>query len=329
MSGSPPGSMPRCLQSPKTRVIHARSIARRSARTTCSRRNRTGGRRWWRVRPAGIAFRLRPRDHPDLRAPRGVPAGGGVHRRRPQGDVRVRGQGRAPHRATPGGHRAGGPELRAAPAADSVEGLVRRTALPLRAPTEGPLPPALAGGRGGARRRGRRCRRRGDRARARVLPRTWSHPTDADAQLDGRRCEQDSIPRGAARALPGARIWPRSRLRGTGRAEPAAPVRHQARRLARRRGTRAAAGRVPERRIGRALRAGAAATRLARDRVRDRATAGAGIRLLQRHHLRVPERSTRRRRTRSAAVAATTSWPRRWVAHPRRVWDSASGSNGC
>ena len=48
--------------------------------------------------------------------------------------------------------------------ARAVEGLVRRPALPLRAPAEGPLPPALAGGGRGARGRRPAGRRRGDRA---------------------------------------------------------------------------------------------------------------------------------------------------------------------
>ncbi len=138
-------------------------------------------------------LRLRPRPHADLRAPRGVPAGGGVHRRRPQGDVRLRGQGRSPHRAAARGHRAGRARLRAAPPAGAVEGLVRRAALPLRAPAEGPLPPALAGRRRGARRRRPRGRRRGDRARARLLPRA-SASTHVDARASTRWATSTAAP---------------------------------------------------------------------------------------------------------------------------------------
>ena len=117
------------------------------------------------VRRAGRALRLRPGRHADLRAHRGVPAGGGVHRRRQQGDVRLRRQGRAPPRAAARGHRVGRAGVRAAPPDGAVEGLVRRAELPLRAPAEGPVPPALAARRRGARRRRPRRRRRGHRAR--------------------------------------------------------------------------------------------------------------------------------------------------------------------
>ena len=48
------------------------------------------------------------------------------HRRRPQGDVRLRRQGRPAHRAASRGHRVGGAGLRRAPPDHAVEGLVRR-----------------------------------------------------------------------------------------------------------------------------------------------------------------------------------------------------------
>ena len=76
------------------------------------------------------------------------------HRRRAQGDVRLRRQGRPAARAARRRHRVGRAGVRAAPAGHAVEGLVRRAELPLRAAAEGPVPPALAG-----RRRGARCRR--------------------------------------------------------------------------------------------------------------------------------------------------------------------------
>ena len=67
---------------------------------------------------AGAAGRagLRAAAEPDVRGPRRLRAGGRGHRRRHQGDVRLRGQGRTPHRPAARGHRAGGPGLRPAPA---------------------------------------------------------------------------------------------------------------------------------------------------------------------------------------------------------------------
>ena len=60
--------------------------------------------------------------------------------------------------------------------------------------------------------------------------------------------------------------------------------------------------------------------------VRDRAPARARPRLLHAHHVRV-RRATRstRRRTRSAAAVATTGWPRRWAGRRRPASASASG----
>ena len=55
---------------------------------------------------------------------------GETHRRRAQGDVRLRRQGRPPPRAAARGHRVGRARVRAAPAADAVEGLVPRAELP-------------------------------------------------------------------------------------------------------------------------------------------------------------------------------------------------------
>ena len=63
------------------------------------------------------------------------------------------------------------PRVRAAPAADPVEGLVRRSELPLREAPARPLPPVRPGRHRGARRRRPVPRRRGDRARLGVLRR--------------------------------------------------------------------------------------------------------------------------------------------------------------
>ena len=54
------------------------------------------------------------------------------HRRRHEGDVRLRGQGRPPPRPAPRADGVGRAGVRRAPPADAVEGLVRRAELPLR-----------------------------------------------------------------------------------------------------------------------------------------------------------------------------------------------------
>ena len=60
-------------------------------------------------------------------------------------------RGGPPARAPARGHRARRAGVRPAPPDAAVEGLVRRPELPLRAPAEGPVPPALAARRRGAR----------------------------------------------------------------------------------------------------------------------------------------------------------------------------------
>ena len=64
----------------------------------------------------------------DARGPRRVPARRRGHRRRHQGDVRLRRQGRPPRRPAPGADGLGVPGVRPAPPADAVEGVVRRAA---------------------------------------------------------------------------------------------------------------------------------------------------------------------------------------------------------
>ena len=139
--------------------------------------------------------------HADVRAHRGRAEARVELGRRAQGAVRLRGQGRPRARVACGRHRVGGAGVRAAPAAPAVEGLVRRAELPLRATTSGALPPALAGRRRGPRCRGSGRRRRGHRAGARLLPRARAAAVPAARELDGRRCEPRTLPRGPDRVL--------------------------------------------------------------------------------------------------------------------------------
>ena len=218
--------------------------------------------------------------------------------------------------------------VRAAPPARAVEGLVRRPALPLRAPAEGPLPPALAGRRRGARRRRPRARRRGHRARARLLPRRSGCATSRcciNSMGDERR------PRRVRRGAPRVPARPRGAELGDGfrervEANPLRVLDSKDPRLAGRHRARAAAHRAPERRTRathfEAVQHGLDALGIA---LRDRPAARPRLRLLHEHHVRVPERRARRGAERaSAAAAATTGSPRRWAARPRRA--SASGS---
>ena len=110
---------------------------------------------------------------------------GSTHRCRAQGAVRLRRQGRSGARAARRRHRVRRTGVRAEPAGAPVEGVVRRTELPLRAAAEGPVPPALAGRRRSARSRRSRHRRRGDRAGRRLLPRARVAAVPAERQLDG------------------------------------------------------------------------------------------------------------------------------------------------
>ena len=120
------------------------SLAHRARTTVLPRPEGHPGRPAARIGPVGgaarrcsreMADRLRLRADPvaDVRGPRRVPAPRRGHRRRHQGDVRLRGQGRPPHRPAPRGHRLGGAGLRRAPPDHAVEGLVRHAGLPLRA----------------------------------------------------------------------------------------------------------------------------------------------------------------------------------------------------
>ena len=74
------------------------------------------------LRRSGRAGRVRLGHHTADRAPRGVPAGRRVDRHRPQGDVRLRGQGRPAGRGAPGDHGRARAGLRRAPPGRAVEG---------------------------------------------------------------------------------------------------------------------------------------------------------------------------------------------------------------
>ena len=107
------------------------------------------------------------------------------HRRRHQGDVRLRRQGRPPRRAAPRADGERVPGVRRAPPADAVEGLVLGPELPLREAAARPVPPVRPGRHRGARRRRPVPRRRGHRARLGVLPAARPAP--------GRRCCVNSL----------------------------------------------------------------------------------------------------------------------------------------
>ena len=173
------------------------------------------------------------------------------HRRRPQGDVRLPRQGRPPHRAAARGHRVGGAGLRPAPAADAVEGLVRRAELPLRARPGQPVPPApparasrrIGTDRPRSRRRGRGHARTTSTGRSACARSTWSSTPSARRPtathyidrlrsfLVGRIGELDPERPGEGRAAPdaGARLEAR-REPGGGRGRRAAAARHACRR---------------------------------------------------------------------------------------------------
>ena len=75
---------------------------------TCCRPSPPAGRPWWRAFARAAERAGYGHDpHAPVRGPRRLPAGGRVDRRRPQGDVRLRGQGRPPHRAAPRDDRLG------------------------------------------------------------------------------------------------------------------------------------------------------------------------------------------------------------------------------
>ena len=112
--------------------------------------------------------RLRADRDAGLRGHRVVRARGrSLDRHRPQGDVHLRGQGRAQHHPAARGDGADLPRLpraRHAQAGAAGEALLRRAVLPPRAPAGGALPPVPPDRRRGDRHRLAAGRRRGDHA---------------------------------------------------------------------------------------------------------------------------------------------------------------------
>ena len=153
----------------------------------------------------GRGGRLRPGHLAAARGPRRVPAHRRRHRRGHQGDVRLRRQGRPPHRAAARAHRH-----------RSCRAFVQHRPLtpwkvwyagshvPLREAPAWPLPPVRPGRHRGARRRRPLPRRRGHRPRLGVLRGARAAAGDAAAQLARRarrpgplrrrRCRRTSRP---------------------------------------------------------------------------------------------------------------------------------------
>ncbi len=274
-----------------------------------------------RVCGVGPGGRVRPRPDADPRARWSVPAGHRRgHRRRRQGDVRLRGPRRPAHGAAPGRDGAGGPGLRAAPPGPALEGLVRRADVPLRAPPARPLPPAPPARRRGARASGRRPRRRGGRR--------WRHDFFAGLGLREVELEAELPGRRGVQARATSRCSVRSWRSGSTSSAPAHRVRHLENPLrvldCKREECRAATADAPHfvdhlcDPVRRPLRAGAGRARRARRALRDRPPARARLRLLHPHHVRVrgpgARRGAERHRRRRAA---TTAWSSSSAGRPR------------
>ncbi len=196
-------------------------------------------------RGPGRAFRLRAVVTPIVEHYRGLRPGRRDHRRRAQGDVRLRRPRRPPPRAAPGGHCARRAGLRAAPPDDAVEGLVPRTELPGRA----------AAGRAATASTGNSARR----CSGSTIPTSTSRSSSCsgasirdlglrDVRLllnsMGDAETRHALPRGAARVLARARGAARRRDGARG-GEPVAYPRLEASRLVRDARARAAARRIP------------------------------------------------------------------------------------
>ena len=113
------------------------------------------------LRPCPQALLLPARRHPGVRSDGRVrPLDGRDQRRRLEGDVHVRGQGRRPDHAAPRIHRRHLPRLyhRGLAAICAAQARHQRPGVPLRAPAKGPLPPVPPARRRdpGRRRAGRR-----------------------------------------------------------------------------------------------------------------------------------------------------------------------------
>ena len=222
--------------------------------------------------------------------------------------------------------------VRPAPPGGAVEGLVRRAALPLRAAAEGSQPPALAGGRGGARASttpsSTSRSSRSPHGFYRALGLRDVHP---EHQLDGRR----------GRPAPRTSVCcasTSSRMRGTlgddlpraGRGQSAARARLEGPRLAGRDRARAADHRAARRRArGRTSRRCSAVSTGSASPTRSTRGSCAGSTTTPAPRSSSAARRSTRRRTASAAAVATTSSSSRWAGSPRRASGSASASSAC
>ena len=289
-----------------------------SAPRTCCRRESA---RWQaldrHVRRRGRAVRVRAGARPDVRGPRGVPAAGRGHRRRPQGDVRLPRQGRPAHGAAARGHRLGGPGVRRSTARPRRgRSGTSRPAFRYERPQAGRLPPAPPGRRRGARRRRPRPRRRGHRARRRpTSPRSACARWRLRASTRwARRDDRAALRRDAA--APGCAAGVGDLAADDREKVEAHPLRVLDSQAARRpRPWSADAPRIADvprptrpRPTSSGCQAGLGALGIA---VRARAPPGPRARLLHAHHVRVPEpRRSTPPRPPSAAAAATTAWSR-------------------
>ena len=248
-----------------------------------------------------------------------------------QGDVRLRRQGRPPHR----------PAARAAPrrscGRSSSTGRPRRGRSGTPAPTSATRSPqrgryrqfdqvgveVLGADDPVPRRRGHRPRLasstgRSGCARSRCCSTRSATPADRARYVDALRAYFEAAPRRAHRREPETLDHNPLRVLDSKRHRDATDRRRARRGSPSSTATDAAAHFAA--RAGRARRP--------RHPVRDRRPARPRPRLLPPHHVRVRRRhARRRRRTRSAAAAATTAWSSRSAGPPRRASASPSGSS--
>ena len=309
-------------------------FARPSARTTCSRPSRAGGVTSWRRSPPGPSgsasswWSRRSSSTSRCSSGSGEPPTSSARRCTTSTDkggraLALRPEGTASRRAG----------LRAAPADGPVEGLVRRAELPLRAAAEGPVPPALAGRRRGAR------RRRPRRSTSRSSRCAHGFYRDARAQPGSRCCST----RWATTASRAAYVDDAARPTSS---TTAATLGDEFRERVEANPLRVLDSkdadwqdvierapqidRAPRRRRADALRAVQRRPRRARHRARDRPPARARPRLLHEHDVRVRERRARRRPER-ARRRRSLRRARRGDGRPAHAGHRlrASASSGC
>ena len=283
------------------------------------------------------AVRVPLRRDADVRAHRAVRAHVGRDlRRRDEGDVHVRGQGRPVRDAASGEHG----RASCGPSSTHAQDLGRpRSAAYYVATRVPPRPPAGRPPAGvppvrhrGDRRRGARRRRRGDRAGRPLPARARAAPLTPAPELDRRR--------GLPARLPGASSWPTSqplprRLDEDCRTRlEKNPLRVFDCKVDGEQGLRARRAhdrRPPVRAVRRALRGGPRRARRGRRRLRARPAAGAraSTTTRARRSSGSPACSPRTRPARSTPAAATTGSPRRSAARRRPGSGSRWASTAC